>query len=145
MKQKEILNNLKRIDLMDFKVQAVEDNETQILDLVREQMREGEDGGGGPIRPEYESELYSDFKTTLHTYMADYGTPDLYLTGDFHKSMVLGIIGEEVIIDATDEKTTDLIQRYGENILELNNESIEKQKPQTTKNFVKLFRNATKL
>jgi hypothetical protein len=139
MKQRELLKlvNAANAKIDDLIIEAIEQNETEILDPVRAQMRRGEKGDGSPMQ-DY-SEFYAAFKADFPTYAAPFPKPDLYVTGDFHESLILNIVGREVIIDATDDKAPKLYEQYGDGITEISDKSIEEQKPKTTSDFIKNY------
>ena len=148
MKQKELLAKIRAANskIDDIKVKAVEQNGDLILDTVKGQMRAGLKGDGTLMR-DYASDEYADFKAELPSYQAQFPKPDLYVTGAFQNAMVQNIVGKEYVIDSTDdEKTDDLIENYGEEIMDLTDENIEnKIKPKVTSDFVKLYKDEINL
>ncbi len=99
-----------------FAVEAIEKKEGLISELVVRQMESGVDGTGGPIRPEY-SPRYAAFK--------GFKTPNLKLTGAFHKSVFADAVSDGIETGATDEKTGKLEAKYSKNILSLTERSID--------------------
>ncbi len=55
----------------------------------------------------------------------------LFGEGDLHESFILDAAKFPLIIDATDSKTNDLVNRYTENIFGLTKESIQELKEQS--------------
>ena len=60
--------------------------EVTVADRKRAELRVGLNADGGNISPEY-SEPYELYKKKLNTYQAQSGTPDLYVSGAFAKSI----------------------------------------------------------
>lgn len=98
-----------------FMMQVIEENKAVLANLVTAQMDRGETGTGADIRPEYTPQ-YAAFK--------GFSTPDLKLEGDFHRSVFARAESDGIEIGATDFKTERLIAKYGENILSLQDGSI---------------------
>lgn len=90
---------------------------TAVLDLNRRQLMQGVDSNGLSLG-EYKSEAYARMKRTLNPN----GVVDLKLTGSFHENF---FIASEIplIIWSYDEKTDDLVAKYGEEIFGLTYES----------------------
>ena len=65
---------------------AVADVEQLVLRRNLEQLRQGKNKTGGLLSPPY-SFSYLLQKRELNTYNAPDGTPDLFVSGDFHKSL----------------------------------------------------------
>lgn len=100
---------------IQFIREVVDENEDLIAGLVTSQMDRGEDATG-KITPEY-SPGYAAFK--------GFTTPNLRLEGDFHRSVFAEALADGIEIDATDPKTERLVGKYGENILSLQDSSID--------------------
>ena len=136
---KELDKLIKRLALIDEFVQTEADNIIRkdrkiLIDQNRAQMKEtGTDGIGdnleyqrirkSPVRGAY-TEQYAKYKekrggTTAYV--------DLYLSGKFHKSIELFQLGiGEWKFTSTDEKYNFLIENYGENILGVNDEFLDR-------------------
>ena len=90
-----------------------------------EQLLSGKTSEGSDIAPEYSMFEYSFFKQKLNN-SPNFGTPDLKVTGDFHKGFNVrqdqlenGIFE----IDSDDYKTSMLTDKYGESIFGLNTDN----------------------
>lgn len=112
--------------------------QSQIVSIQRLQVSKGEFGDGSS--PAYEPG-YLDFKETLPTYKANPRT-DLFVTGSFEESKYFKLMGSEWEIDSRDSKTTKLLDRYGETIMELNPEHLKMAQIPVTRLYNKAFHNA---
>lgn len=92
---------------------SILEHESQILDLNRRQMFAGNDANGNAITPEY-----TPFTVSIKQ---EKGQPfdrvTLNDTGAFYQSMFLQPFDNGFEFEATDEKTAELKEKYGENIL----------------------------
>jgi len=133
-----VIDQLKRaqkIDLDAIGIKATETHGTAIVDLNRDQLRKGQKGESD--MPGYRSAAYLNYKQSLSSYFAGNKT-DLFLTGEFQKSMFLRIAGKSAEISATDYKTPDLLEKYGEGIFNLNKDFKPQAHELTTPTFYKL-------
>lgn len=109
------------IDVMQLVVKSISDNETKILDLNRRQLFAGNDANGNEIIP-----FYTDF--TIEKKI-EKGQPidrvTLLDTGDFYNSIFLNPFGNEFEFDARDIKTSDLKEKYGNDILGIANDDLD--------------------
>lgn len=128
------LEILKRIDLDQVAVDVIKENKEAIIDLNRDQMRKGEKGNG-PMRG-YHNPAYLQSKRELPTYFAN-PRADLFVTGDFQKAMDMRINGKELEIYSADEKAPKLIEGFGEDIFELNENYQAQSSDITTPKFYK--------
>jgi len=87
--------------------------EELVTSLVKAQLMRGVDGDGNFLTP-YKSKSYAKFKKTLNPR----GVTDLRLTGSFHENMFL-VSGVPTIIWSYDEKTSELVSKYGKKLFEL--------------------------
>lgn len=129
------LANFANMDLDNIKIAAIKKSEKDILEIHRDQLRMGL-GGKGDIKPKYRK-AYLNYKQSLPSYFAG-NKVDLYLTGDFQNSTKLYYAGNEVEITATDKKTYDLVDKYTDDIFELNKTSKEIVHDSTTPKYYKL-------
>lgn len=98
-------------------VAIIQRNEAAILNLNRGQLYSGIDSDGNSLA-EYKSKWYADFKKTLNPK----GVTDLNLTGSFHENFFF--VGElPLIIWSYDEKTDELVKKYGRKIFGLTEEN----------------------
>ena len=119
---KRLLANAQKVDYSVLLGSVVAENSVKLCDILREQLRMGE-GGNGDIEPKYQAG-YLNYKKSLPTYYAG-SKVDLYLTGDFQKAIILNINGNQYEFDSRDWKRTELLEKYGEQIFELNQLSKE--------------------
>lgn len=96
------------------------DSET-FVDLNVDQLRRGIAKTGDLIEPEYQSDLYAEFKQSIGS-QAPLGVPDLILEGDFTEGFFIERRGDQILSDSKDEKTPELDAKY-ENIFGLTSES----------------------
>lgn len=109
-----------KIDFIDLAGDVLNDMSDYIAELNRNQMEsKGIRADGTDIDPLY-TEL-TDFIKTRKGQRTDHVT--LKDSGSFHNSISADIYGTELILDASDSKTSDLIDKYGE-VLGLTDESI---------------------
>lgn len=98
---------------------VIKKNSPYIIDLETAQLMAGKTSEDRPIKPAYKNKNYAAFKKSLNPA----GVVDLRLTGDFHGSFFLHADKFPLIFGATDEKTTELTNRYGEEIFGLTKKS----------------------
>lgn len=110
--------------LEQFIRDIIEDNLDFIADLNTDQLERGVDGTGNNIEPTYRNPVYARLKQRLNS-RPGLGIPDLKLTGSFHRKINAKLQGKVVTLDSTDSKTADLLAKYGDVILQLNEESVE--------------------
>lgn len=89
---------------------AMESKET-IADLQVEQLEEGKTEKGTNIIPEYQSESYASAKKAIGAKPPKF-TPDLKLTGDFHRGIYAKLEKNYIVTDSTDDKTGMLTEKY---------------------------------
>ena len=99
--------------------EVLKDNTDEVEKLIREQLRHGIDGTGNNIRPKY-SGKYGQFKLTLSSYGLDGSTPDLFVSGDFYKSIKAKYYKNDTIfVDSKVSYYLHLHNSYGADILNL--------------------------
>lgn len=106
---------LEAVDLNQVIGKAIDENESLISDLNGSQLNEGLDSKGGDLGE------YKDF-----SYKNRFRPVDLRLTGEFRRSIYPKNEGDVFVMDATDWKAESLVERYGDDILGLNDENIQK-------------------
>lgn len=107
-------------------VQEVSDiaavHEKEIADLNRQQLYEkGEDSTGRKLK-KYKRPRYARVKHEMNP-KPGYGNPDFFLTGEFQKSIFADVRDRSIIMDAADPKVEFLVNRDGEVIFGLQDES----------------------
>lgn len=110
---------------------VIEDSEVELTSLNRDQMLSSRTATDQAITPPY-SQKYATFKGKSN--------PDLFLTGDFQKEMVIQTNGSQYNISSLDEKTASLVSRYGEEIFGVAPSNQDKAKKVTTEKLTDQFR-----
>lgn len=82
-----------------------------IEDLNREMLLDGRNNEGQLIRPKYRNSKYARRKQALNS-KPPLGTPDIKLTGKYHKSLKAKFQGNDILIDSSDSKDADLSAKY---------------------------------
>jgi len=134
----EFYNKIKSLEIEKAKEDAVIENKEKIVNLNRAQLRLGLDNTDHLITPRY-SEQYYKRKRKLTSYMASTGSPDLYLTGAFHKEMDVIVEDGKYEIISWDEKSGFLNARY-DKIFGLIKENIEIAQVFVSRSFVNLLK-----
>jgi hypothetical protein len=124
--------NQKTID--DGVLKAVQETKNQAIDLNTKQLFSGRDANGQSLGG-YLNTDYAAFKRSLNPA----GVVDLKLTGDFHSSFFAKTDSFPVAFDATDEKTSELKQKYGE-IFGLDETSLEEYRQEIKPEVQYFFR-----
>lgn len=95
-------------------VNALKSMKEEIEDLNAKQMLEGEQPNGSNISPDYADESYARFKQSItpNSKRGKY-TPNLKLTGSFHRSIKAIFHSDKIELIATDSKSESLLRKYG--------------------------------
>ena len=110
---RDLANYFKSYDVEQTATFALQQIRDETADLIRDQMMQGKRGDGSNIEPSYRSRLYASRKQ--QTPGRGFLTPNLKDTGDFHGSVrLLTKRKGKYLIEATDEKTKMLLQKYDE-------------------------------
>lgn len=110
---------------MEVMREAVEQSTEEFADLNREQLMYGYDAKGNRLR-DYKSKSYAKKKAEMNP-LAGFGTPDLRLTGAFHKSLGVNPTWGKAVPTASDSKTEKLLGMFKSNDpLGLNETSMKK-------------------
>lgn len=139
----DLVKTLEKVNVIALGKLALFQNKDAIVDLNREQMREGLTSKGYYIAPDY-SNSYAREKLERSTYNAPVGVPDLFDTGSFHKGMFVNIFADTFSITSKDEKTGDLTERY-KDIFGLTEENMQEAQRLITESFIYHFRKETGL
>jgi hypothetical protein len=121
---------LNKYHLKDLVNEEIINNEEKLVDVKKQQYLVGDIFSNGRKAKyskksrvaEGSTELYRDFKNRLNP-KAGLGNVDLILSGSFINSFFLEEKGNGYIFKATDSKADDLLERYGEDIFDLNNKA----------------------
>jgi hypothetical protein len=93
-----------------------------IIQSIRAQMKRGEDGTGGKIRPSYSSPLYAIDKQRKNP-LAGFGNPDLEVTGSFKAGIYIKFGNYNLTIGSNDSKAPELDAKYTNLIYQPNQKS----------------------
>lgn len=105
--------NLSKIDFIDLASEVLLGMDKFIADLNRKQLAEGKRSDGSNITPEYKT-ITKILKSDLSGLAGVIDHVTLYSKGDLHKSITADIYSEKLVLDATDSKTPELLEKYGE-------------------------------
>ena len=118
-------------------LKIVQDTKNQAIDLNTKQLFSGRDASGQSLGG-YRNPDYAAFKRSLNPA----GVVDLKLTGDFYQGFFAKTDSFPVTFDSTDEKTSELKQKYGQ-IFGLDPTSLEEYrqeiKPEVQAYFSKIL------
>lgn len=121
---KNLSTRLKKVTEEDIKnviLGAVKKYSKKIIEMNQNQLLfEGSDSKGKKLK-RYAAKWYEAYKMTLNPA----GVTDLRLKGGFYASFFVETSKYPVILYASDPKTEDLVNKYGENIFGLNDEHKE--------------------
>ena len=126
--------NSKRLNFSALQAEAVKKNEKELVQVNRDQMRDGRMGNGN--LPNY-SPLSQTLKDRSN-YKASWPTMDLYASGSFQNKMHMELTPKSVLFDSRDSKTGDLVKRFSEEIFELDASSLRLAQEITTPTYNKL-------
>lgn len=127
--------NFRRINKDTIKKEAIRNKDKELIDTQRNQLRKGRMGNG--FLPDYSP--YSQKLKDRSNYKATWPTMDLYDTGSFQNKMQLELTSSSVLYDSTDEKTSDLVSRFSEEIFEPYEKTKEINKNIVTPEYNKLI------
>jgi hypothetical protein len=134
-----LYKRVKNLNVNELIDRAVLDNEAEILDANTAQLSQGKNAFDQFLE-EYATQAYAQFKKAIGS-QAPLGIPNLLLEGDFYSGFTLTVNNGEYIIDSTDEKTTDLTNKYGIDIFGLSEESLREIRPLILESLQNLIRN----
>jgi hypothetical protein len=134
------LRSIKEEDMIEGLRQIIKRRDAIILDLNRSQLMSGVDSEGKRL-DEYKSEWYRKFKATLNPKRVT----DLRLEGNFHENFFM--VGElPIIIWSYDDKTDELVAKYGRKIFGLTEENKDRLLiAYLKKDYQKFFRELIRL
>ena len=136
----DLQRKLKRLDTDELINRAVLDNKEEILDLNTAQLSKGKDSLGN-LLDAYASDAYAEFKRVVKGSQAPKGTPDLKLEGDFYRGFTLIVEGQDYRVTSNDDKTGALVEKYGQEIFALSEESLQEVRPMILESLLKILRN----
>lgn len=137
----EILYTFKAMENRVFWAYVLDDKKFQVwtLDLIRQDQlfKEGQDGDENILG------YYSAYTEEINPEKTAGSHYTLHDTGAFYESMIFNIFVDYIEIDADPIKTdkitgeeTNLFQKYGEDILKLNEENLELFKKELLKKYI---------
>lgn len=121
----EVYQNAKRTaeNARGVVVGIIEDHADIIADYNRAQLESGLDRNGDVINPFYGSIYYAMMKNNMNS-KPGLGVPDLKLTGAFYRGIFLSMKGYAFSLSSSNSKTESLVDKYGEYIFGLNDNSL---------------------
>ena len=114
----DMIDNLNGLDIHKEAIAAIEKTAGKMADLNREQLSAGYDSRGHKLSPHYSSRKYATMKNAMNPEPGMWH-PDLILTGAFVDSFKVNVAGNDIEFEATDPKSDDLLERYGDDVLGL--------------------------
>jgi hypothetical protein len=100
-------------------LRIIKRNRARVIELNQNQLLfEGKDSNGVKLQP-YASEWYENYKILLNPA----GVVDLRVTGKFYNNFFVKADSFPIIVDSKDSKRDDLVEKYGESIFGLDEES----------------------
>lgn len=111
----EIANRLKALNektIEQLILQWLKEFGDEMLNMERQRLLQGLNAKGEPLKPEYASDSYANYKLRFNPL----GVVDLTLTGEFTKSFYIDFSSFPIKLYATDGKTEKLVAKYGEEI-----------------------------
>jgi len=106
--------------LPDIAEKVIQDAAPQIEDQIIFQLRDGQKGDGSSL-PNYS-------KRSVEQFGKPFGPIKLFDTGDFYQGVKASVKGTDLEIDDTDSKTPMLQEKYGSDILALQDQRLEELK-----------------
>jgi hypothetical protein len=135
----EYYNKIRSLGLKKLKEEAVIANKDAIVKLNQSQLHLGRTMKDDNIEPKY-SEKYLKRKMRMSSYIAESGTPDLYVTGEFYSEMDVVVENGQYEIVSFDRKSEWLVPKYRE-IFGLSEESIIQAQIPVTNSFLESISN----
>lgn len=140
----DIKRRFKALDINDQAQQAIDDTREPLIEKQKGQLLQGLNAKGNKIG-KYRNNKYARVKNQMNP-LPGLGTPDLKLTGAFHKGLFVDVRTDTYVIESGDEKNDDLQDKYGTEILGLNKESrVEYVKEDLRPRFLKNVRKKLRL
>ena len=133
-------SKLKKALLLSSSLAWYETFDTQLKSIIlkwiqNDQLQKGIDEDGDILG------LYTEFTESINPEKIA-GTPyTLYDTGDFYKSMYIVVLSDSIVIEADPIKGTDnLFYKYGEGIIGLTEENMDKLRQEVKKKYIEYAR-----
>lgn len=115
----EMLSKWQQVNVETEIPAIIQRNKEVAAELNRKQLKSGKTSKGDPVQPSYNSTIYALDKNRSNS-LPGLGTPDLYLTGAFHRGFYAQVkAGKSIIFGSTDMKSSDLEANYTKEIFGL--------------------------
>ncbi len=98
---------------LDSTIAEIVNYNEDLEELNRKQLRQSKLADDKAITPFY-SPLYAEYKRTFYPSSYADGKVNLFLTGDFYKSLEIKAKGKEYAITSDDSKALKLARKYGQ-------------------------------
>ena len=113
-KLNDIIDRLSKLNLQAEAVDSIKRLKEEIEDINTLQLEKGKQPNDSIIKPDYSSESYANFKRSISSGSGKGKyTPDLKLSGDFHKSITVKFYDTYLEIISKDKKAQKLLNKYG--------------------------------
>jgi hypothetical protein len=124
-----LIKDLRELDSKqnDIAKAVIKDTDEEVIDTLQDQLFSGKSGSGSDITPKYTP--FTKFLKGLKGQPTDRVT--LKDTGKFYKSQKVKFTGKGFDTIATDPKTKDLTEKYGEEVLMLSEESLDEYREES--------------
>lgn len=126
------------IDMKALASESIDKTRDDIKEIQQEQLLSGLNAKGEKIG-KYRSNKYARVKNQMNP-RPGLGTPDLKVTGDFHRGIFVDARTDTYVIESGDDKNADLQDKYGKEILGLNKDSQADYIPKLKPVFVDLVK-----
>jgi len=114
MDLKTFIQNAKNLNAEDILVEAASLVTEELADQNVENRHNGLLSTGQNIAPNYETDVYSNFKKSIGSKSSP--VPDLHVEGNFDEGQFAKVEGKKLIFGSTDEKDNKLKQQYTDKI-----------------------------
>lgn len=113
-----LMNNLSAVDFNEVIEGSVAGTARELAQAQRDQMLHGKNAEGDLIG-KYRNPAYARKKYEMNP-LAGFGNVDLRLKNEFQQDIIVDARERAAVIDSANEKTEQLIKKYGKNIFGLN-------------------------
>ena len=132
----EILETIQKLDIVAIAGATISESKDLILAKNREQLLEGKLSTGKDITPSYLDDPYFKSKEAAQRY-SDWkdeitpnpkrkkGTPNLIITGPYHRSIDLKVTGEDFEFLSSFKNAKDIEKKFTENVYGLDDDNKE--------------------
>lgn len=120
----DLLENLQKVNVNEIVKRSLINTTPALLRAQKKQMMAGKTAKGENITPELRSQEYAKQKKAKFQ-ESPFGIPNLRDTGEFQQNIYLEVDSDSYTLDSTDEKSSKLKAKYGEEIFGLSENSME--------------------